>query len=266
MEYKLKVNIKEEVLDKIKTITYELKDEFAGFLFGEVKGGIITINDIQFPKQQVTGGSVDLDMPSVLEMRKNNPNWDKLLGLWHSHGNLSAFFSAGEGDESHIKFISNGKDLTLFIVTSYLNNTFSYKCRVELKKPIHLTIDDVEMYVNRNGKNNKFIEEIKKLIIPTKQAEITYNNKSEETQYLFSPKTRELIVCNLTYMESMDVKSIPNITYKTSYIEDGRWYVIFPCKDNKEAKIMVEDIKVWLSSKNNMLQQKGLNYYAGYDY
>ena len=118
VKYNFKVSITEDVLRKIEVITSDFKEEFSGFLIGKINHSSIEINDIIFPKQTIGATSVDIDAKDVLELRKDK-RWKDLLGMWHSHVSMGTFWSSGEGDESHIKFLSQEKECSLFIVSSF---------------------------------------------------------------------------------------------------------------------------------------------------
>ena len=148
-----KVKIKYDILSKIEVIVSGFHSELSGFLIGKVKDDLITIEDIIFPKQTVSGASVDIDAKDVIPLR-NDPRWKNMLGLWHSHVSMGTFWSQGEGDESHIRFLSQDKDLTVFIVSSYNNNTFDHKVRVEIRSPVKVTFDNIPLNVIRNSNNS----------------------------------------------------------------------------------------------------------------
>ena len=84
LELDLKVRIAEKLLNKIEVITSDFNMEVSGFLIGKIKDDRIIIKDIIFPKQVVTGDSVDIEAKDILPLR-NDPRWNNVLGLWHSH-------------------------------------------------------------------------------------------------------------------------------------------------------------------------------------
>jgi len=139
---KFNVNIPDALIRKLEVIVSEFKSELGGFIIGKVNEDSIDINDIIFPNQTVGSTSVDIDAKDVLKLR-NDSRWKDLLGFWHSHLTMGTFFSSGNnGDESHIRFLSQDKHLSVFIVSSHKDYVFDHKVRVEVSKPIKITFDN----------------------------------------------------------------------------------------------------------------------------
>ena len=274
MKYELSLLIKEDVLEKIEQITRELKSEFGGLLFGFTQDNNIIIDDIKFPLQEVSSSSVDFDEKSILKIRKESKDWDKFLGMWHSHNSMGAFFSQGfEADDSHIEFISNGKDITVFIVSSYKNKSFEYKCRVEIRKPFKLSIDDIDLEVlKEEGKTNDFIDSIKKLIIkskPTKIAEIAYNNKDEKVESFFFLRDKKYIIKNMFYEDYEYLKTmLKDYEYRGGGLaSNSKWYMIIDCDNYKKAQLIKKNIDnifsnraISVSKDVSLSNQTNLNY------
>lgn len=161
LELDLKVRIAEKLLNKIEVITSDFNMEVSGFLIGKIKDDRIIIKDIIFPKQVVTGDSVDIEAKDILPLR-NDPRWNNVLGLWHSHCHMTPFFSGSEGDESHIKFISDAKDVSVFIVSAFNQNRHQHLVRVEIKKPFKMSIEEVPLIVIKKHNNQAgILREIK---------------------------------------------------------------------------------------------------------
>ena len=275
--YKFKLTIKEEVLKKMEVITSEYHNELAGLLFGTISKDEININDIIFPPQVVGAGSVDIDEKDILKIRKDNPNWKNFIGLWHSHRSMGTFWSGGEGDESHIKFLSNGKDISVFIVSSFKDNKYEHKTKVEIKTPLEITFDDIPLVTNcSKDYKDKILSEIKNIIrMPKKEVFKSKDNiefGAEGIQYVFNASKEELSVQNLTYTEMNEVKLIPTYDYKTCWLDKGKWNINFPCISMLIAKKMRKEIEDWMDSsiiRNNQsdkdysnINQKGLYWYG----
>ena len=168
----IKVKIEEKLLRKLEVIVSDFHLEVSGFLIGSFKDNNIILNDIIFPKQEVSGASVDIKPEDVLPLR-NDKRWKDVIGLWHSHCNMQTFWSGGEGDESHIKFLSQAKNVTVFIVSSFNQDKYNHLVRVEIQKPIKISIDEIPLNViyNHNNKEN-ILKEVKDVIV--KKKEVVY--------------------------------------------------------------------------------------------
>ena len=247
------VNIKEPLLRKIEVIVSEFKSEIGGFIIGKVKGESIEITDIIFPKQIVSGSSVDIDPKDVLPLR-NDPRWKDLLGFWHSHVNIGTFWSQGQdGDESHIRFLSQDKDISLFMVSSY-NNHFEHKVRLKISKPLKMSFDDIPLNIIKdNVDNSKILNEIKQYIKKPKfikSNELVKSTKDKENRkYNYDPIAKTLTVSGMSYNDYEVVRDNISITPRTTYYKIG-WCFVFDASNKKEVGNIIREILEIIQNKH----------------
>lgn len=161
VEFDLNVTVDKKVMEKIEYVISEYNNELGGFMFGEVDGKNIKINDLKFPNQTVGASSVDIDMKDMVKFRgKNSKIWGKLIGFWHSHVKMGVFWSGTDMNE-HIKLLGEKKPISVFIVSSD-SGGFKHKCLVKITKPFEITFDNVEIKVDKD--NSKIKSEMEQVI------------------------------------------------------------------------------------------------------
>lgn len=139
----MKIYIRQSLLNKLNYITNTYSHEVGGYLLGEIKGGIIYLQDLLIPRQNVSSTSVEITPESQLELRRTyRDKCNRIIGHWHSHHTMGAFWSAT--DEENMKNFMIRKDLFIFLVTS----TTNHKVRVSLRDPLNFDIDDCELEVS----------------------------------------------------------------------------------------------------------------------
>lgn len=138
----IKVNVSPNLWTKIDFITRNYNIEFGGYLVGEIRAKEIFLQDLLIPSQTVSGTHVDISHEAQLDLRKKyGDKVFKIIGHWHSHHSMGAFWSGT--DLNNMSNIMTSKKLFVFIVTS----TTGYKCRVSVREPIAYDLEDCELYI-----------------------------------------------------------------------------------------------------------------------
>lgn len=174
----MKVNITALLMSKMDYIAKNYNVEFGGYLIGEIKDGEIHLQDLLIPNQTVSATSVDISPEAQMDLRRRyKDKVFKILGHFHSHHSMSAFFSAT--DEENMRNIMLKKKLFVFIVSS----DKGHLVRISMRDPLNIDFNDCELYINTIEFNNlrKRLEEIKSGSIETDTAiDIEKVDKKEE--------------------------------------------------------------------------------------
>lgn len=99
----LEISMDKSVIEKIVALMENEEKEWLGFLIGKAVGKegeymIITINDIEIPKQNVTVASAEPDEQSMKKIIKKYGK--NIVGLIHSHNSMSSFLSGTDIEHS----------------------------------------------------------------------------------------------------------------------------------------------------------------------
>ena len=149
--------------DKIDWLSENYHKEIGGFILGEIKPEGIFMQDLIIPKQEVGTGSVDFDKKDLIEMREQNKEkCAKIIGEWHSHNSMGAFWSST--DDELIEQFCEGRDTSVFIVSSKRNHLI----RFEMRKPIKLSLNKLSFAVINSAVQAEMEKEIAEKIKPDK--------------------------------------------------------------------------------------------------
>jgi len=164
--------LSQDLKTKIDYLSTTFKSEVGGWLTGEVKADYIYVDDILIPKQEVSGGSVDINPAAGVELVKEfKERCKRIIGHWHSHcPNGNAYWSSI--DEDNISQIIEPRNFFLFIVSAGGKDLV----RLESKKPFRISIDNMSYSILRPN-----FEEIKKKLeeeLKSKVTEKTYSYPS----------------------------------------------------------------------------------------
>lgn len=135
-----KVFIEQGAFQKIKCFVDLCKYEINGLGVVERKRNSFIIKDV-FTIKQFTdnnGAHVETDSKAlnlfIYELVKNGGDASKVKFQWHSHANMSAFFSPED-----INTI--GCYMNDFMISLVINKHGQYKCRLDLFKPFNLSLE-----------------------------------------------------------------------------------------------------------------------------
>ena len=281
----VRINIEKKILDKIEVIVEHFDKEFGGLLVGEVKDGDIVINNIIFPKQEVSGASVDIDSKDLIQTRKQYKDiWGNILGFWHSHLSMGTFWSGTRGnnncngDEQHIHIISHAKEFSVFIVSSKHNGDFDHRVRLEITKPFKMSLDNLTLYVIDDAKESikeEVLKEVKSCIKEEPRQIVEKVSNSSLNKY-FNPNKRYgfqeddleikfffeknfMTVTNLSYDKATIIINNEDMpTIESGINNKGLWWV----KLNAGNKQIAEALKAKIEE---ILKKSEEFDYSGYD-
>lgn len=136
--------------DKMWQYTYSVKEEISGYghvVMAKDPDGtdIFLVDDILIFKQTVSGADTEIDAASVAalmaELHRRGESAEHWRLWWHSHNNMAVFWSGT--DETAMGPANNiGRDWLISVVVNFKRET---KGRLDVYKPTHLTLDDVEV-------------------------------------------------------------------------------------------------------------------------
>ena len=115
------------------------------------------IYDIFVLNQESTGGHTDLDPNAMAKLmcklikERGRESVNDLKFWWHSHPHFGTFWSGT--DDATADRLSNDK----FLVAWVVNHDYSIRCRIELKQPFRMTLDNVPIEIE-GGKHRKIEE------------------------------------------------------------------------------------------------------------
>lgn len=158
VKYNLEIKIEKDVDDKIRWFTSNYKQEISAFLTGELKDGVIVIDGLLYPHQDVSSGSVEVEPKNLIKMRKEyGDECLRIIGHWHSHHTMGAFWSAT--DDTFIEDYSRTKPLSIFFVSSTLSK---HRCKVVINKPFAVELDNLSYSIKWD--KEAFEEDLKAII------------------------------------------------------------------------------------------------------
>jgi proteasome lid subunit RPN8/RPN11 len=156
INFNLNVIMKERFKKIIDYFSINYEKEIAGFIVGEIKENDVILKGLLFPSQSVSVGSVEFK-PASLRKQKGDECLN-IIGQFHSHNSMGCFWSSTDEDET-IKPFMKTHDLGVFIVSSKGKDLI----RIDLKKPIDISIDDIKPSIEFENKG-EIEEECKQII------------------------------------------------------------------------------------------------------
>jgi hypothetical protein len=144
----------------INWFTENTEDEIAALGVCELRDGALFVEDLVFPKQEVTSGSVKFggaDWKPIIK-QVGLKNLHKIMFHWHKHPG-DATPSLKDEEETFETFAEN-RDLFGFLITGKVGNKIDMDARIILNKPIKAEIE-AEILTEQD---NDIEEECKKII------------------------------------------------------------------------------------------------------
>jgi len=247
-ETNFKVILGDDVKKKIDWLVSNYDKEIGGFLVGDWKEDSVFIDNILFPKQDVSSASIDTDGMSLIELRKEYGNEClRIVGHFHSHNTLGAFWSGD--DETFMKEYSETNEKSVFIVASTLGN----KTKVIFKKPFKLAFDlnfDVDYGVDISEEMLKVIED---KVIETKIIQ-SFNTKDEDVDVEVKKKGESLEVTidelskEEVQMLEYDLKEFKPKMEFSQFLNNNKIKINLPKREGHrvgEIKRLVNETKTW---------------------
>ena len=164
---KVKVNITPEAHKKMFEYVHAAIGEISGMgLLRQDSDDEFTIYDVFILKQEASAGYTALDPKAVAKKAFELYKEDKYKDLsvwWHSHNDFGTFWSAT--DTNTCDRLANNKVLVSIVV----NKRQESRCRIDLYKPLRITIDDVivSMPDTKVEASKEALKDIKELVTPS---------------------------------------------------------------------------------------------------
>ena len=141
----MQIKILETAWKKIRYLTTISPIEISGLGYVEQNGNSFLISDVYLLKQINSPTSTELDQEDVsnliIKLLEEGKNPGNLRFWWHSHVNMGCFWSGT--DESCVDSLTLDKFLISLVTTKNEN----YKMRFDLKVPVNITLDDLELEI-----------------------------------------------------------------------------------------------------------------------
>ena len=139
----IKVFISPTLISKLNALSTEYDVEVGGYLVGEIKNCNIYLKELLIPSQSVSTASVNISPQDQVRLRqKYGKLATQIIGHWHSHHNMGAYFSAVDIQQHEDKM--EYTDFYVFVVSS----RGQHKIKVCQKVPFKLETEDCEFYVD----------------------------------------------------------------------------------------------------------------------
>lgn len=134
----LRVSIDAEALERIWHWTDMATGEFS--CLGLVTDDVLA-HDVRLFDQICTAASTDIDQQALAKFLVAHDQPENVRLWCHSHGNLQVFWS--QQDDSCIEGLANDT----FLLSLVVNKKREMKCRLDIWKPVRVTLDDLEVTV-----------------------------------------------------------------------------------------------------------------------
>lgn len=173
----MKVIITPEAKQRLDLYVAAVDGEISGLGSVMVLKGNMYIADIFLLRQESSSSETELNAGAVSELLNEliaaGEPVEMLKLHWHSHANMSAFWS-GQDDKTAEGF-ANGWMLSLVI-----NKKGEYKCRLDVYEPVHLLMDNITMEVGLPAADVALVAEVaaevkEKVKVKTYSAVTFYN-------------------------------------------------------------------------------------------
>lgn len=160
LEVKANVILPLEIYNKMLTYTKLIDTEINGMgLVEQLNLTNFKITEIFLLKQNVTGGSCDIEQNSMVKLAERLIEEGKNPGMlrfwWHSHPKMGTFWSAV--DENTGREFGGSE----YFISIVINQEGKMKCKINLFKPMELVLDDVGIIIEYPINNENLIEECK---------------------------------------------------------------------------------------------------------
>lgn len=136
-----RVTIDAEALEKVWQWTALAKGEFSCLALVTEVGDDLLVHDVELFEQVCTAASTEMDQQALARFLVPHPEPEKVRCWTHSHAALNVFWS--QQDEACIEGLANESCLVSIVV----NKKHELKCRVDIWKPVRLTLDDLALEV-----------------------------------------------------------------------------------------------------------------------
>ena len=138
-----KVLIEREAFEKLKSYVLSVDTEISGLGIVQRRGDVFYIPEVFLLEQEVSAAWTKLDPVAIAKLMgriiSRNQDPSLLRFWWHSHSAMAPFWSAL--DEATVENLKNNG----FLVSLVINRRLEYLCRLDLYKPLRVTIDGITL-------------------------------------------------------------------------------------------------------------------------
>ena len=138
IEAHLCVEIEAEAWECVRQWTHLADGEFS--CLGTVSEDLY-VNEVHLLEQECTDTGTELDSDAVTNLLLSVDHPEKVRAWIHSHADMQCFWS--NTDAECIEGLANES----FLVSIVVNKAGDYRCRVDLFRPVRITIDKVPVVV-----------------------------------------------------------------------------------------------------------------------
>jgi len=156
-KYSAQLRLEDKPYKLIKWFTKNWDSEIGALGLGKVKDGEITIEKLVFPKQIVNGAHVHFKPEDWGEIVKELSMEDlgKIIFYWHKHPDSGPGASSGDEEDTFDVFMGEESEREIFAFMQTSNNKsggFDYEARIEMRKPIWTSINEVKLVTDADDK------------------------------------------------------------------------------------------------------------------
>ena len=217
VKYGLVVTLQDKFKEKIDWISSNYEKEVNGFITGTIEKDSIILEDLLIPYQEADSASCEVTGENIVKLRKEyKDKCKKIIGEWHSHHSMSAFWSGD--DERVINDFAEPRETSIFIVSAKGNHLV----RVELRKPFKISLDclpyEVEATESKVGK--EMTKEIEKKVTVPERIPNVYdwkdNKKNKYPMYQQTKEEREIrkeVNVKVRFFNKKNMIEISDLTY-----------------------------------------------------
>ena len=101
----------------------------------------LCVGNVQLFDQMCTDASTELDQEALAKFLCTHETPERVRAWVHAHGHLGVFWS--QQDEACIEGLANDSCLVSIVV----NKKREFKCRIDVWKPVRLTLDDLPLEI-----------------------------------------------------------------------------------------------------------------------
>jgi len=254
VEQHFEVEISKILHDKIVWLINNYDKEIGCWLIGEIKPDKIIIEDFLIPFQEVGGASVDTSGSNLVKLRKEyGDKCKKIIGHFHSHNTMSAYWSST--DEDFIKEYTEPRGQAVFIVSS---KSDGHRVRLEITKPFKLSFDELEYTII--DENSEVANELKEAI-KTKLTEKIYTKSEGWGDWLgqsnhegltkqqinkmvyFNNKTNNVFVRNLSLTQYYQLENLFPIETEVYNLGRDTYTIQYKTETKEKAIELMKDLK-----------------------
>ena len=180
---KARIVLHPRVAKTIKWLTHNFDKEIGAVGLGEIKDidgyPSFYVDELLFPKQEVTSATVSIKPESWVELRKEYgaEKLTRMMFYWHRHPSGSAGCSGTDEEDTFGTFMSDkaGRKYFVFLQTATSGTGIVHEARIDVRDPFRVTITngDIDL-VTELSEDEKEIKKMCEDVIENKVTEKIY--------------------------------------------------------------------------------------------